>query len=155
MTNRYRIINLDIVFTVFRLLTDFVCLYTYEFWLSLWKIVGSSVILLLPLFKGCHTTDSIYFGLQKYKFKKEKILRWCSCRLPVIWWMSLANQGLLTLQEFVNTVPVVQCVISCVVLCGPLFDSFIISFTPYVSSFFFLEEISECQDDKAHVFSFS
>jgi len=32
------------------LLTDFVCLYTYEFWLSLWKIVRSSVILLLPLF---------------------------------------------------------------------------------------------------------
>jgi hypothetical protein len=29
--------------------TDFVCLYTYEFWLSLWKIVRSSVILLLPL----------------------------------------------------------------------------------------------------------
>ena len=38
------------VFTVFRLLTDFVCLYTCEFWLSLWKIVRSSVILLLPLF---------------------------------------------------------------------------------------------------------
>jgi hypothetical protein len=38
-----------IIFTVFRLLTDFVCLYTYEFWLSLWKIVRSSVILLLPL----------------------------------------------------------------------------------------------------------
>jgi hypothetical protein len=38
------------VFTVFRLLTDFVCLYTYEFWLSLYKIVRSSVILLLPLF---------------------------------------------------------------------------------------------------------
>jgi hypothetical protein len=38
------------VFTVFRLLTDFVCLYIYEFWLSLWKIVRSSVILLLPLF---------------------------------------------------------------------------------------------------------
>jgi hypothetical protein len=34
---------------VFRLLTDFVCLYTYEFWLSLCKIVRSSVILLLPL----------------------------------------------------------------------------------------------------------
>jgi hypothetical protein len=32
------------------LLTDFVCLYTYEFLLSLWKIVRSSVILLLPLF---------------------------------------------------------------------------------------------------------
>jgi hypothetical protein len=38
------------VFIVFQLLTDFVCLYTYEFWLSLWKIVRSSVILLLPLF---------------------------------------------------------------------------------------------------------
>jgi hypothetical protein len=32
------------------LLTDFVCLYTYEFQLSLWKIVRSSVILILPLF---------------------------------------------------------------------------------------------------------
>ena len=31
-------------------LTDFVCLYTYEFWLSLWKIVRISVTLLLPLF---------------------------------------------------------------------------------------------------------
>ena len=37
-------------FSVFRLLTDFVCLYTYEFWLSLCKIVRSSVIVLLPLF---------------------------------------------------------------------------------------------------------
>ena len=37
-------------FSVFRLLTDFVCLYNYEFWLSLCKIVRSSVILLLPLF---------------------------------------------------------------------------------------------------------
>jgi hypothetical protein len=36
------------VFTVFRLLTDFVCLYNYEFWLSLCKIARSSVILLLP-----------------------------------------------------------------------------------------------------------
>ena len=32
------------------LLTDFVCLYNYEFWLSLCKIARSSVILLLPLF---------------------------------------------------------------------------------------------------------
>ena len=29
---------------------DFVCLYNYDFWLSLCKIVRSSVILLLPLF---------------------------------------------------------------------------------------------------------
>ena len=33
-----------------RLLTDFVCLYNYEFWLSLCKIVRRSLILLLPLF---------------------------------------------------------------------------------------------------------
>ena len=38
------------VFTVFRLLTDFVCLYNYEFLFSLCKISRSSVILLLPLF---------------------------------------------------------------------------------------------------------
>ena len=37
------------VFPVFRLLTDFVCLLTYEFCLSLWKIARYSVILLLPL----------------------------------------------------------------------------------------------------------
>jgi hypothetical protein len=36
------------VFTVFRLLTDFVCLYNYEFWLSLCKIVRSSVICYYP-----------------------------------------------------------------------------------------------------------
>ena len=33
-------------------MTDFVCLYNYEFGLSLCKIVRSSVILLLPLFIG-------------------------------------------------------------------------------------------------------
>jgi hypothetical protein len=33
----------------YRLLTDFFCLYTYEFWFSLCKIVRSSVILLLLL----------------------------------------------------------------------------------------------------------
>jgi hypothetical protein len=38
------------VFPVFRLLTDFFCLLTYEFCLSLWKIARCSVILLLPLY---------------------------------------------------------------------------------------------------------
>jgi hypothetical protein len=37
-------------FHSFPVLTDFVCLYTYEFWFPLCKIVRSSVILLLPLF---------------------------------------------------------------------------------------------------------
>ena len=38
------------IFPVFRLLTDFVCLLIYEFWLCLWKIAQCSVISLLPLF---------------------------------------------------------------------------------------------------------
>ena len=38
-------------------LTDFVCLYNYEFGLSLCKIVRSSVILLLPLFVIHKTTE--------------------------------------------------------------------------------------------------
>ena len=42
--------------TVFRLLTDFVCLYNYEFGLSLCKIVRSSVILLLPLYNVVSST---------------------------------------------------------------------------------------------------
>ena len=37
------------VFPVFQLLTDCVCLLTYELCLSLWKITRCSVILLLPL----------------------------------------------------------------------------------------------------------
>ena len=43
-------VSIIAVFPVFRLLTDFICLLTYEFCLSLWKIARCSVILLLPLF---------------------------------------------------------------------------------------------------------
>jgi hypothetical protein len=43
-----------------RLLTDFVCLYTYEFWLSLCKIVRSSVILLIPLFIVVFSQTIVY-----------------------------------------------------------------------------------------------
>jgi hypothetical protein len=44
MVNEWLILVIT-VFTVFRLLADFVWLYTYEFWLSLCKIARSSVIL--------------------------------------------------------------------------------------------------------------
>ena len=62
----YRVIT---VFTVFRLLTDFVCLYNYEFGLSLCKIVRSSVILLLPLYSSIPVTQgsfwwTLYVGVQ-------------------------------------------------------------------------------------------
>ena len=53
--NRYTYTNLFVVVTdaailSLQYLTDFVCLYNYEFLLSLCKIARSSVILLLPLF---------------------------------------------------------------------------------------------------------
>ena len=45
-------------FHSFPMLPDFVCLYNYEIWLSLCKIVLSSVILLLPLFtKYCKDVE--------------------------------------------------------------------------------------------------
>ena len=50
---------ISISFTVVRLLTDFVCLYTYEFWHSLCKIVRSSVILLLPLLSSLLSLNKI------------------------------------------------------------------------------------------------
>ena len=52
-------------FSVFRLLTDFVCLYTYEFWLSLCKIVRSSVILLLPLSQRQKWPYVVFIGRSK------------------------------------------------------------------------------------------
>jgi hypothetical protein len=51
------------VFTVFRLLTDFVCLYNYECWLSLCKIARSSVILLLHLFRTWYKLYSIMYWI--------------------------------------------------------------------------------------------
>ena len=43
--------------------TDFVCLYTYEFWLSLCMIARSSVILLLPLSSSWVWSDSFWIDI--------------------------------------------------------------------------------------------
>ena len=54
------------VSTVFRLFTDFVCLYNYEFGLSLCKIAWSWVILLLPLLSAsldCHFWIALWYSL--------------------------------------------------------------------------------------------
>jgi hypothetical protein len=55
-------------FHSFRLLTDFVCLYYYEFCLSLCKIVRSSLILLLPLSGGMDSCIyvNMYIGIWWY-----------------------------------------------------------------------------------------
>jgi hypothetical protein len=60
------------VFTVFLLLTDFVCLYNYEFGLSLCKIVRSSVILLLPLFIDGSKVPTVTVTVFKYRNKIGK-----------------------------------------------------------------------------------
>ena len=78
------------VFTVFRLLTDFVCLYNYEFWLSLCKIVRSSLILLLPLF----TMRRFFFYLSvcAAMFIGQSLLTICT-QLKWCWYKQLCNQG--------------------------------------------------------------
>ena len=48
------------------MLTDFVCLYNYEFWLSLCKIVRSSVILLLPLFGQWTTFEQPIYPVDNF-----------------------------------------------------------------------------------------
>ena len=73
--NAQRIVIFITVFTVFRLLTDFVCLYNYEFWLSLCKIVRSSVILLLPLFIDLVWRDcNLIFKTMKAMVKSEALV---------------------------------------------------------------------------------
>ena len=54
------------------MLTDFVCLYTYELWLSLCKIVRSSVILLLPLYKTCLQKIFVIQAISLF-------VKWCYC----------------------------------------------------------------------------
>ena len=62
-------------FHSFRLLTDFVCLYNYEFGLSLCKIVRSSVILLLPLlnitYSAIETKEVARIGYNGFLFPHE------------------------------------------------------------------------------------
>ena len=74
-------------FPSFRLLTDFVCLLTYEFCLSLWKIARCSVILLLPLFAiGLwKSSDSVVFFFLCFSFYYVHwFQRGCLCRLYVV-----------------------------------------------------------------------
>jgi hypothetical protein len=47
-------------------LTDFVCLYNYEFGLSLCKIVRSSVVLLLPLFRYIMERETLRHVIYKF-----------------------------------------------------------------------------------------
>ena len=70
-------------FHSFRLLTDFVCLYNYEFGLSLCKIVRSSVILLLPLL----LTLSLFiqFLLRSRSFPRQRIEICCRLLHGVPW----------------------------------------------------------------------
>jgi hypothetical protein len=74
-------------FTVFRLLTDFVYLYTYEFWLSLCKIVRSSVINKQILDK---TNFTVITMTQIIPDEQKKVPPW---KLSTNWRKWLVNKG--------------------------------------------------------------
>ena len=80
MAINIQVVRVITVFTVFRLLTDFVCLYNYEFWLSLCKIVRSSVILLLPLLMVKK------YGLEKTDRATSLKPRRRSHPFRLVWW---------------------------------------------------------------------
>ena len=75
-------VRVTTVFTVFRMLTDFVCLYTYEFWLFLCKIVRSSIILLLPLFPITH--QNCQFDSWTVVFHTDVSENSYCCRNPIL-----------------------------------------------------------------------
>jgi len=84
-------------------IVSFVCLYNYEFWFSLYKIVRSSVILLLPLFI-ITGNDLHFFNL-------------------ILYWFNLTEHGL-----YCFTSPNGSCcIISCFTVSSLLGMAFIVS----------------------------
>ena len=75
----------SLLFSVFRLLPDCVCLYTYEFWLSRWKIVRSSVILLLPLF----VSSGRWWSITRHNFPTISIKCHFFTNMIYCWWIYL------------------------------------------------------------------
>ena len=81
-------------FDVFRLMTDFFCLYTYEFWFSLCKIARSSVILLLLLFTiRCEKYITAKTFTWLYELDGECFIRRRNCLLLVRTWDHLLFCG--------------------------------------------------------------
>ena len=83
------------VFTVFRVLTDFVCLYNYEFLLSLCKIVRSSVICYYPyLLTKLYSLSPKSVNPYIYRIKTVIVLFYILSKnkysMPQIWY-SLVN----------------------------------------------------------------
>ena len=70
------------VFLVFRLLTHFVCLLTYEFCLSLWKIARCLVILLLPVLIRVSCCSLALLSVMLH-LKRNDPFYWCSMYLCV------------------------------------------------------------------------
>ena len=77
------------VFPVFRLLTDFVCLLTYEFCLSLWKIARCSVIVLGKRTES-HRTKS--HRKKSHKTPKTKSHRTKSHNLYFLPWQTKSHR---------------------------------------------------------------
>ena len=136
------------VFSVFRLLTDFFCLLTYEFCLSLWKIARCSVILLLPLFttlfeRACMLMTISYINMCKSNKNRERGMEWERGRerRAKTYHMGLVEEELLTRPKHLDTPSVIsgvratRCLVLCVMFCRSLFV--LLSFLPlYCLSFF-------------------
>jgi hypothetical protein len=96
------------------LLTDFVCLYNYEFWLSLCKIVRSSVILLLPLFiSNKHTEIEVHnWSLLDVHF----YTRSCNLKVPMSVTSTSRNTRLFILMtilcSIMNNMPLIDLLFS-------------------------------------------
>ena len=85
--------NVITVFTVFRLLTDFVCVYTYEFWLSLCNIVWSSIILLLPLLTITYRLSWNAEVNKTYLKKNKPIVYSQESYIVIMWYIRVITIG--------------------------------------------------------------
>ena len=87
------------VFPVFRLLTYFVCLLTYEFCLSPWKIARCSVILLLPLWavSSWYHDEAVHLMWQLCTMLWNGItmINWSLTKIPLnnIWYIGAPWDG--------------------------------------------------------------
>jgi hypothetical protein len=88
---------------------DFVCLYNYEFWLSLCKIVRGAVILLLPLLVDCLFLDIwvVIYSIVCFLISESSYIR-----LSISWYLGRRLDDCLFLDIWVDIYLIVYFLIS-------------------------------------------